>query len=203
MATAYGRVYRMTWAADFVCIELGASPSNVTLLLLQFLASDSALALESKRLLAKALATSLHTGLTLAAAHGDNDSIVTSVSFESLPFSLIGPAIHGDFLALAGSSIPDTADIVFESGAIKVTVSPNLRRPHWLLVGQLPAAVPAGKCVVYLQDGAWQSGIVPVTVETAQPARRRVLYSGRPSTGAYTIVFAASPGRLSWELGRR
>lgn len=197
MATAYGRVYRLTWYSEFVCVELGSSPNNVTLLVLQFAATDSALALESKRLLAKALATSLHTGLSVAATHGDNDSLVTSVAFDALPFSLVGPAIHGDFFAVTGSNIPANASIVFQAGLIQVTVTPDLRRPHWLLVGQLPSAVPTGKCVVSLRDGAWQSGPIPVVVGSGPPVRSRVLYSGRPATGAYTIAFAASPGRMS------
>jgi hypothetical protein len=196
MATTYGRVYQLNWAGTFVCIQLGSSPSNLSVLQLQFSAGDSALALESKRLLAKMMTTSLITGLPVAATHDDNDSTVTAVEFQPLEFSLVGPAIQGDFFGIAGSSIPANADIVFQAGSVQVTVTPDLRRPHWLLIGRLPAAVPTGRCVVHLKAGAWESTRVPVTVSDGPPMRRRVLYSGRPTTGAYTIAFAASPARM-------
>jgi len=196
MATTRGRVQRLTWAADFVCAQVGPNPTTVTILVVQFDAADSGLALDSKRLLIKMLATALNSGLNVACMHGDNDSVITQVSFEPLEFSLVGPAIHNDFFAIAGKDIPGNADIVFEIGAIQVTVTPDLRRPHWLLIGQLPTAVPAGQCDVFLRAGAWQSGTMPITVSSGPPLRRRVLYSGRPVTGAYTVVFAASPARV-------
>jgi len=196
MATTYGRVYQLNWAGTFVCIQLGSSLSNLTVLQLEFSAGDSALALESKRLLAKMLTTSLITGLSVAASHDDNDSVVTAVEFQPAEFSLVGPAIQGDFFGIAGTNFPSNADIVFQAGAVQVTVTPDLRRPHWLLVGQLPTAVPTGRCIVFLQAGGWQSARVPVTVIAGPPMRRRVLYSGRPTTGAFTIAFAASPARI-------
>jgi hypothetical protein len=195
MATTRGRVHRLIWAGTTVCASVGPAANNLTLLAIEFAAGDSALALESKRLLVKALATALHTGLAVACMHGDNDSIITQVSFEPLDFSLVGPAIRSDFFAVAGSNFPPNADIVFQVGPLQITVAPDLRRPHWLLIRQLPTAVPTGRCNVFLRSGAWQSPPIPATVWDRRPERRRVLYSGRPVTGAYTFVFAASPAR--------
>jgi hypothetical protein len=196
MAITRGRVQRLTWFGTTVCANVGATATNVAILALQFSPNDSALALESKRLLIKALSTALHTGLAVACMHGDNDSIITQVSFEPLEFSLIGPAIKNDFFALAGSNFPASADIVFQVGPLQITVTPDLHRPHWLLIRQLPSAVPTGRCNVFLRAGVWQSVSIPVTVSDQRPERRRVLNSGRPVTGAYAFVFAASPARM-------
>ena len=107
--------------------------------------------------------------MAVACLHGDNDSIVTQVSFEPLEFTLIGPAVKADFFAVAGSNLPGNTEIVFRIGPIQVAVTPDLRRPHWLLIGQLPSVVPAGRCSVFLRAGAWQSSSIPVTVSDGRP----------------------------------
>ncbi len=197
MAQTTGRVIRLQWLAEIVCVWVGSSTNSATLLFLQFGASDNDFQLQTKAVLCDTLATAQAAGVAVSVGHGDNDSAITSVASLSTEIALIGPAIHGDFLSVSGTGFPDDAVVVFDVGPLQITVTPDLRRPHWLLIARLPAVLPGGPSRLSVRGSGYQSGSIPVSVSTGAPLVRRVLYSGRPASGAYTVAFAATPGRAT------
>jgi hypothetical protein len=195
MATTTGRVTRMIWQSQFVCLFVETAPSNQSLFVLQFHAGDSAFVTEHKRQLAKLLAVALTSRRRVGVQHETGQAVVRGIDFLLPDISPVGPAVQGDFYSITGNGIPNTAQVVFETGVSTVTVTPDLRRPHWVLIERLPAAVPAGPCTVRLTAPGWQSDRVPITVFTGAAEARRTLYPGRPSASPpYTFVFAATPG---------
>lgn len=196
MAESQGFVNRITWQAEALCVMLG-TPTAAELLTLEFRASDGAAATAEKRVLAAMLTTALVSRREVRIGRAEGDARITGVGFSWLNISPVGPAIHGDLYAVTGSEIPADAEIVFESGAVSVALTPDLRRPHWLVVEQLPAAIPAGLVRLFLRGAGWRSDSVPVRVATGPPAKARTLYSGRPAAEPYTFVFAASPAAES------
>lgn len=193
MAESRGRILRINWQANILCVHVGRSMTNTELLTLQFLPEDLSSVTQYKRLVAKLLATALANSLEVAITHADSDPRIDGVLFIHGNISPIGPAIRNDLYAISGSNIPASAMVVFESDTTIVVVAPDVVRPHWLLLEQLPMSVPTGRCEVFLSAPGWMSDRVPITVMEGPPAIARTLYSGRPSTTPYTIVFVASP----------
>jgi hypothetical protein len=192
VAQSQGFVTGINWLAGILCVFVG-TPTAEELLTIQFRAADDAAATERKRGLAKALTTAFVSRRLVSVTHGDSDPAVLGVAFPRPNISPVGPAIHGDFYAVTGSGIPADAEIVFERGFISVILTPDLRRPHWLLVDRLPAIIPAGIARLFLRGAGWQSDTVPVRVMSGPPEIARTLYPGRPATSPYTFLFAASP----------
>jgi hypothetical protein len=193
MAETRGRVTQINWFSNIVCAFVTSAPNRSELLTLQFLSSDVPFIIEHKRSMIQLLTAACVNQREIRVFHGDQDPVITGIDFLPPNISPVGPAIHNDFYSITGSSIPDTAEIVFESGVLSVAVTPDLRRPYWVLIEQLPTAIPAGPCTVFLRAGAWQSDRVPITVFSGPPQTTRVLYPGRPSTTPYTFVFVATP----------
>jgi hypothetical protein len=197
MATTQGRVFSLIWSGDFVCALIGTSASNVSPLFVEMDASDTEFRLGTKEALVKLLDGALHSRRSVSVGHADGDSEIESVEIEPADISPVGPAIHNDFYCITGSGFPNDVEAVFRSGLLTVTVVPEVRRPHWVVIGQLSPLVPVGPCTVQLRSASgWTSNQVPIDVSAGPPLRARTLYPGRPARGAYTIVFAASPGRL-------
>ena len=197
MATTQGRVFRLIWSGGFVCVQVGTSSSNASLLFVEMRASDTEHKLGTKQALVKLLGGALHSRRSVIVGHADNGSEIESVEIEPANISPVGPAIHNDFYCVTGSNIPNDIEVVFRSGPLAITVVPEVRRPHWVVVRQLPSVVPVGFCTVQLRNAAgWTSDQVPIDVAATPPLRVRTLYPGRTTRGAYTIVVAASPGRL-------
>jgi hypothetical protein len=194
MAVTPGRVVRINAVADIVCAFVGPSAANTELLFVQFRSDDSAFAIECKRILVKLLITAALGQREVQVFHGDDDALITAVGFLPMNISPVGPAIHNDFYSVTGSNIPQGVEVVFESVSLLIAVTPDLWRPHWVLIEQLPTSVPEGPCHVFLRAGAWRSEAVPVMVSSGAPLTTRTLYSGRLTTEPYTLVFAASPG---------
>ena len=197
MATTTGRVLKVIWQSNFVCVWIGSSITSAAVLNLGFGSADSDFVLERKQQLVAALAAALDSGVSVAATHGNSDSEVIAVELQPANIGVVGPAIHADFFSVTGTGFPGDAVVVFQSGSLQVLVTPEVRRPHWLLVGELPAAVPNGRCLVWVEGAGYNSGSAVINVVSDAHLRRRVLYSGRPATGAYTIAFAATPARSS------
>ncbi|OMC51920.1 hypothetical protein A5742_17430 [Mycolicibacterium fortuitum] len=192
MASTRGRIIRLNWLSEIICIYLGSSLNNAELFTLQFLSSDTEFITEHKRLLSKMLTTALTHRRTIDLIH-DDSGVVTGIDFIAANISPVGPPIHNDFYGITGSDIPGNAQLIFETTTLTVTVTPDFRRPHWVLVERLPAAVPIGPATVSLQSGAWRSDAVPVTVRNGPLTTSRTLYPGRTTTDPYTFVFAATP----------
>ena len=195
MAEAAGQVTRIDYSAGVLGAVLATSAEVTELLTLEFRDEDDIATTARKRACATALTTALVSRRRVTILHGDEDSAVTAVEFVPSEISPVGPAIHGDFYAVTGAGFADDADIVFESGEESVPVIPDLRRPHLLLVRQLPDTVPPGPAAVSVHGGGRKSASVPVRVETGPPLVARTLYPGRPSSAPFTFVFAATPAR--------
>jgi hypothetical protein len=193
MAETIGHVTRITWQAEVACVFFTSTSNQTEILTVEFRASEPSFSAERKRMLLQLLTAALLSRREVRVFHDDLDPIATGIDFLAPNISPVGPAIHNDFYSITGSGIPPNAEIVFESGALSVTVTPDLLRPYWLLVEQLPAAIPAGPCTVFLRAPGWQSDRVPITVFDGALQTVRVLYCGRPSAAPYTFVFAATP----------
>lgn len=198
MATTQGRVLQLIWSDRFVCAQVGSSLSNASLFFVEMRASDSEHKLGTKQALVKLLGSALHSRRSVIVGHAANDSEIENVEFEPADISPVGPAIHNDFYCITGSNFPNDVEAVFRSGPLSVSVVPDVRRPHWVVIGQLPSVVPVGRCTVQLRNASgWMSNQIPIDVTATPPTRARTLYPGRTARVAYTIVFAASPGRLT------
>ncbi len=193
MATTSGLVQALTWSGELVCAQVGPSPSSAELLFIQFAAADSAQARSFKRALAAALAHAAGRGWPVQVEHPDTGGQITSLTVPSGAISPVGPVVHDDFLGICGTGIPAGAQAVFQSAAATVTVTPELVRPHWVLISRLPTAVPPGRNMLRLQAPGWVSGTVPVEVSAGPRARVRTLYPGAPKTAPYTIACVANP----------
>lgn len=194
MAESRGRVTQINWQSEIVCLFLTTSPTSSELFTLQFLSSDPPFLTEYKRSLVQLLTAAKMSGREIRVFHNGQDPIIQGVDFLPTNISPVGPAIHSDFYGITGSGIPANAEAVFESGALSIAVTPDLHRSYWVLIEQLPSSIPAGPCTVFLRAPGWQSDRVPITVYGGPLQTVRVLYSGRPSSTPYTLVFAATPG---------
>jgi hypothetical protein len=193
MAITQGRIVRLNWLAEIVCVFVGTATSSAELFTLQFHPADSASVTEHKRLLSKLLATAFLQRREVNIYHSDTDPIVHGIDFIGPNISPVGQPIHDDFYAITGAGIPQNANVVFRNDIVTVTVTPGFRRPHGVLIEQLPAGVPLGPCEVFLQAPGFESDHVPVTVMSGPPMTNRTLFSGRMTPEPYTFVFAASP----------
>ena len=108
-------------------------------------------------------------------------------------FTAVGDAIHNDFFVVTGSGFADDLQLLFETTAGTVTVTPNVVRPQLGFVAQLPASVPTGRHWLRLQQGGTTTERIPVEVKAGPPYSVRVLYTGKPKPSPYTIVFVANP----------
>jgi hypothetical protein len=192
-----GLVQRLTWIGNAVCVQVGDSPQQVELFTIGLSDSDSVSVRAFKSAMIALLAKAQAGGLTVQVAHADTSAIVDSVAVENVDISPVGPAIVGDFYSVAGANIPAGAQLVFVSGAVTVTVTPEILRPQFVFVSALPAAVPIGRCMLHLEAPGWTTASVPVDVVSGQPLTSRVLYSGFSETSPYNIVFVANPAFLN------
>jgi hypothetical protein len=193
MATARGRVFRLNWQSDIVCAMVGATASNTELLTVQFLSSDSRAEIEYKRGVVKLLTIALCSRRSVSVFHSDNDSRITGMAFDTPNISPVGPPIHNDFYAITGSNFPDNLEVVFQTPALSIALTPDFQRPFWVLLEQLSPMIPAGPCEVFLRAPGWESDRMPVIVSNRAPLTVRTLYPGRPTMEPYTFIFAANP----------
>lgn len=193
MATTTGLVQQITWSASTVCVTVGASPSSAELLFIQFSSSDTEAVLGFKKSLANLLARAKMAGYQVLVTHPDDSAEIGSVTFGEFNICPVGHAVHNDFYSVTASAIPTDAQLVFDSVGMTVTVAPDLVRPHWVFVNELPAVIPVGRNLVRLEAPGWTSDSVPVDVSSGPPVRARVLYTGAPKDRPYTIAFVANP----------
>lgn len=193
MALTTGLVQHLTWAGSILCAWVGPLPTSAELLFLVFESSDTDADLAFKRNVAKLLARAALTGYPVNVRHADQSALIDSVSVGEFNISPVGYAVHDDLYSVTGAGIPTDAEVVFDSATTTVTVTPDLVRPHWVLVATLPAAVPVGQNRVRLQGTGLVSDWVPVEVSAAPPVPVRVLYTGQPKDRPYNIVLIANP----------
>lgn len=193
MASTTGQVFGTTWVGETVCTRVGPSQSSSELFFIQFRAGDSAMLADYKRAISHTLANAQATGQRATVHHADDGAEITAISLPGYDISPIGPAIRGDFYAISGNGIPTDAVMVFETPATIITVTPEVRRPHWVFVSQLPNALPLGRLTVRLQGTGYASQAVPIDVTADPRLRVRTIYPGAPKADPYTIAFVANP----------
>jgi hypothetical protein len=146
-----------------------------------------------KRAIVRLLVEAAGHGDRVIVGHPDNGANITSATLPGYDISPVGPAIHADFYAIAGTALPAGVEAVFETATTVVTVTPSLVRPQWVLLSGLPSAIPTGRNTVRLQAPGWTSESVPVEVWSGPLARARALYSGAPKNLPYVVCFVADP----------
>lgn len=202
MATTTGLVQKIVWSqvGPSACIFVGPSPNVTELFLIEFRSSDSNTTIAYKKGMLNLLTKAQAAGYQVALGHPQQGAEIDNVMLKGFNICPIGMAVHNDFYSISGTGIPADAEIVFESDSITVTVTPDLVRPHWVCVIELPSAIPVGRNTVRLQAPGWSSDGVPVDVRANPPATIRVLYSGAPKSRPYTIAFVANPA-IEAEVG--
>ncbi|MGZ6983203.1 MAG: hypothetical protein ACXVH5_13640, partial [Ilumatobacteraceae bacterium] len=193
MAITSGFVQQLEWSNSAVSAFVGSSPASATQLQITFVATDSAQVRYFKRVMVTCLSQAQQRGWPVTASHPDGDVEITELDLAGGNISPVGPIVHNDFLGVSGTGIPINAQVVFESAAVVVTISPDLVRPHWVLVSRLPMEISPGRNTMYLQAPGWTSDQVPVEVSLGPMATERTLYSGPPKDTPYTIAFIADP----------
>ena len=193
MNSAIGLVQRIVWVGDTVLATIGSTPSSGVSLFVVLRTSDGESVLRAKISTTKLLVKAKTRGLPIE-VHYDSNLEFERVSVGNTDICPTGAAIHGDFFGVTGTGIPADARIVFASETAVVTLDPDLVRPHWFFLSELPFEIPAGRNIVYLQAPSWRSAGVPVEVGAGAPQTVRVLYSGQPKARPFTIVLIANPG---------
>lgn len=193
MPTTNGPVQRLRYLSTSVCVEIGPAPTDTELFSMPFSSGDSGHELGMKESAAQLLFQALTNGFPVSINHGDDSAVVDSVSIGGFDISPIGHAVRSDAYTISGSEIPDDVEVVFENDFTVTTVTPELVRPHWVMISELPASVYSGRNTVRLEAPGFTSDTVPINVVNGPPVRLRVLYSGAPKPDPYTIAVIANP----------
>jgi hypothetical protein len=193
MATTSGFVISLTWVGNLVCSQIGA-PGAAELLIVQFNSDDPSDVLLLKRSIVKALVRAKHAGYAVTATHGDADALIASIQFNGFDICP-SRAVTNDFFTVSSANLPDDVVVDFDGPVNVVTVTPDVVRPDWVLVAQLPPAIPAVRHDVRLRSPStgWTSNAVPVDVSSGPLEFVRRLYTGAPKDRPYTITFIGNP----------
>jgi len=194
MAQSTGLVQRLNFfGTGSVCVWIGPDESDTEILFIAFHSGDDDHVLAAKKSMLNLLVKAKTAGYQIQAQHGASSAEITSVSLTELDISPVGHAILRDFYSITGSGIPDDVELVFETDTTLVTIVPDMVRPHWVFVAELPTSVPLGRGHVSLQAPGYQSDAVPVDVVDRPRQTVRSLYPGAPKGNPYTIAFVANP----------
>ena len=126
--------------------------------------------------------------------HADTDAIIVGVTYAAFDICP-SRAILNDFFTVSGAGLPDDTVLIFDGPSTLITVTPDVVRPDWVLVAQLPPSIPAVRQTVQLRSESigWWSDAVPIDVSSGTPEFVRRLYTGAPKDARYTIAFIACP----------
>lgn len=195
MAEVTGLVARMDWLDDpqLVQVRIGAATDVGTSALIHFAEDDTTISLAWKRAMITLLSAAQRAGWAIRVVYSSADEEITFVNTIEQDISPCGPAIRGDLYSVSGSGFPASAHLEFESASRLVNVTPDLARPHLLVVEQLPGSVPLGRCTVRVVAQSFASDRVTIDVSRGKPQTVRVLHSGPPTPAPYTIALVASP----------
>jgi hypothetical protein len=193
MAATAGLVISLTWTANAVCAQIG-SLGSAELFIVPFNDTDPPHLLGLRKSMAKALVKAQAAGYRVVASHGDTDPILKAVDIRGFDICP-SRAVINDFFTVSGRNLPDDVVVEFDGPASVVTVTPDFRRPDWILIERLPTSVPAIRNEVRLRSAStgWVSETVPLDVSDGPPEFVRRLYSGAPKNRPYTITFVGNP----------
>src|SRR5690242_8186640 len=165
MAVTTGPVLSLTWVAGAVCAQIGRLGAAEVLIIL-FGSGDSTAVLGFKRSMVNLLVRAKEAGYSVLINHGDSDAIIRSVrcsGFNICP----SRAVLNDFFTVSGAALADDTVVIFDNPSATITVTPDVVRPDWVLVSQLPASIPAVRQTVQLRSPStgWSSDVVPIDVK--------------------------------------
>ena len=193
MPITTGFIQRLTYLARIVCVEVGPDPNTTELFFTEFATGDAEQELGMKKSLARLLFEALANGFPIRISHGVSSAEINSAAIGGFDISPIGHAVRNDAYTISGSGIPDDVEVVFENEFTITTVTPDLVRPHWVMLAELPGSLSTGRNAVRLQAPSFSSDEVPIDVVSGPPIRCRVLYPGAPKPDPYTIAVIANP----------
>jgi hypothetical protein len=193
MAKTIGKVLSLVWSGALVCARIG-QPGAAEQVFLAFDRTDSAATLEAKRRMVKLMLSAKNAGHPVSVDHADADAVIVGVTYAAFDICP-SRAILNDFFTVSGTDLPDDTVLIFDGPATLIKVTPDLVRPDWVLVAQLPPSIPAGRQTVQLRSDSigWWSDAVPIDVSSGAPEFVRRLYTGAPKDASYTIAFIACP----------
>ena len=193
MALTDGLVQRIIATSGATCVIVGPSLSSAEYFFIQLGARDSESLLAFKRNVVDLLARAQAARWPVRIGHRDDDAEIQSASLQGFNISVVGHAVLDDPFSITGSGIPAAAVVEFDAPLVNIQVTPDLARPHWVLIDRLPTLIPAGRLRVRVTAPGFNSDWVPVDVRTSPPVPVRVLYTGQPKDRPYTIAFVANP----------
>lgn len=195
MAETVGLVQKLKWNAPggWLFAYLGPDPTSTTLLTVVIGTADLPHVRHSKQGIMRLLEAAQLGGYPVAAVHPSSGSDISEVRIDPLAICAVGQPMHGDFFAVSGAGFQPDSTLVFEMGGASVTVTPDMVRPHLVLVGGLPANIPVGRNQLSVRSAAGTTSTVPVDVSAGPLTTVRVLHPGAPKAAPYTIVFVANP----------
>lgn len=192
MASSSNLVQSLKWNGRFLFVGLGPGRSDYRLLLLTFAEGDSEPILAIKRAMAQMLLRSAIMRRTVTVTYTDGGSEIQAVDVEAPAFAPMGEAIHGDLFTIGGNGFAAGVQIQFNWSGGGLTFSPDVVRPHLLVVESLPTGIPTGILECRLANGGWSSDPVYVHVRGGPRYTVRTLYSGEPGRTQYAIVLVAN-----------
>ena len=175
-----------------VFVSVGPAVDDATLLTVTLSAADSNGVLGVKRVLINLLAKACGHGFEVEAATETGSAEITAVATEHLDIAPNDQPVHEDFFAVTGTDFPDDAQLVFDSDTATVVITPDLVRPHLLLVTSLSTSVPVGWNTLTVTSSAQNSKPFPVDVSNEPRYIKRVFNSGTPKEFPFTLAIVAN-----------
>lgn len=120
------------------------------------------------------------------------------------PINSATSAVRGDFFTVTGTDLSPDVKLVFESATVRVEFAPDLVRPEWAWVAELPEQIPAGPNRLTLKEPGRAGRALDVNVLAGPHETVRVLCPGAtkiaPAT-PYTVALVANPAILRRDGG--
>jgi hypothetical protein len=173
-------------------VSVGDTAEDAILLSVAALTGDSTAVLAGKRALLGLLSKACVYGFAVEVVTVLDTYAISSVGTAPLEIAPNDQPVHEDFFAVTGQDFPDDAQLVFDSSTATVVVTPDLVRPHLLLVSSLSAAVPLGWNTLWVTSSAGDTEPFPVEVTDEPQYLKRVFTSGAPKEAPFTLAIVAN-----------
>lgn len=175
-----------------VFVSIGPAADDASLLQVLLDAADTDGAREVKRVLIGLLAKACAYGFAVVAVTDAGTVVITGVATEHLEIAPNDQPVHEDFFAVTGYDFPDDAQLAFDGDTATVIVTPDLVRPHLLLVTSLPTSVPLGWNTLTVTSSIGTTEPFPVDVSDEPRYLKRVFDSGAPKEYPFTLAIVAN-----------
>lgn len=173
-------------------VSVGPTPDDASLLTLVLNVADPVAVLGMKRMLLSLLTKACSHGFAVEAVTQAGSAEITSVATAGLEIAPNDQPVHEDFFAVTGNGFPQDAQLVFDSDTATVIITPDLVRPHLLLITSLSTAVPVGWNDLTVASSAGVSAPFPVDVSAEPRYIKRVFTAGTPKDYPFTLAVVAN-----------